>query len=259
MLREFDLTGRKAIITGAARGIGRGIALVLAEAGADVGVTALSEANAAKVAAEIQALGRRGFGWAADGTKVDTMQDLAKKALAQMGSVDILINCLGDSIPGLVTPLPGSTRRALTESDWHKVVDVNLTQAFVGCHVFGPILIEKKGCVINISSFAAVRPAANMSAYAASKAGLTMFTQSVALEWAPFGVRVNAIAPGSFPDIDLMPPDERQKRLEQGDPTNPLKRFGHVREVGLLAAYLASDAAAYVTGQTICIDGGRTL
>lgn len=259
MLGAFDLTGRKALLTGAGRGIGRGIALVLAEAGADVGVTSLGEASAKRVAAEVQALGRRGFGWAADGTKVADMQVLAKKALAEMDGVDILVNCLGDAIHGIIAPLPGDTRHVLSEADWHKVMDVNLTQAFVGCHVFGPTLIQAKGCVITISSFAAIRPAASMTAYASAKAGLTRFTESLALEWAPFGVRVNAIAPGQFPDYDLMPEEERKRRENERVPNIPLGRFGRVREVGYLAAYLASDAAAYITGQTVSIDGGRTL
>jgi NAD(P)-dependent dehydrogenase (short-subunit alcohol dehydrogenase family) len=113
--------------------------------------------------------------------------------------------------------------------------------------------------VINISSFAAIRPAANIVAYAAGKAGVMRFTESLALEWAPFGVRVNAIAPGTFPDPDMMSPEEWQRRQQEGSPGVPLGRPGHPREVGLLAIYLASDAAGYVTGQTFCIDGGRTL
>ena len=259
MLPEFDLKGKKALLTGAGRGIGRGIALVLAEAGADVGVTSLGDTSAQRVAQEVRALGRQGFGWAADGTKVAHTEALAKKVQAEMGGVDILVNCLGDAIPGPVVALPGDTRRAITEADWHKVLDVNLTQAFVGCHVFGPTLIARKGNVINISGFASVRAVANSSAYSAAKAGLTRFTEALALEWAPHGVRVNAIAPGNFPDFDAMTAEEREKREVQAAQGVPLKRAGRVRDVGLLALYLASNAAGYVTGQTICVDGGRTL
>ena len=260
MLSEFDLTGKRVLITGAGRGIGRGIALVLAEAGADVGVTALGEANAAKVAAEVQALGRKGYGWAADGTRVEPMQRVAEQALSSLGGLDILINCIGDAINGAVAPIPGEERRVLTEADWHNVIDLNLTQAFVGCHVLGPHFIgQGSGSVINVSSFAAVRASAYSTAYAAAKTGLTRFTESLALEWAPFKVRVNAIAPGSFPDLDALPPEERAQREARGAPGIPLGRAGRMRDVGLLALYLASDASVYLTGQSIAIDGGRSI
>jgi 2-deoxy-D-gluconate 3-dehydrogenase len=265
MLTDFDLTGRKALVTGAGRGIGKGIALALAEAGADVGVTAFGEANARQVASEISAIGRKGFGWAADGTRVEPMQRLAEQALAALGGLgglDILVNCIGDSIRADVASNPsnGEQRKTLTERDWHTVIDINLTQAFVGCHVFGPhFLGQKHGSVINVSSFAAFRPGAHMSAYAAAKAGLTRFTESLALEWAPNGIRVNAIAPGTFPDPEQLGAAEWQRRQEQGPTDVPLGRFGYLREVGLLAIYLSSPAAAYVTGQTVSIDGGRTL
>ena len=260
MLTDFDLTGRTALVTGAGRGIGRGIALALAEAGADVGVTALGEVNATRVAQEVTALGRRGFGWAADGTRVEAMANVATRALAELGQLDILVNCIGDAIRGAVAAGTGYAGPVMTEADWHSVIDVNLTQAFVGCHVFGPHFLERRrGCVINVSGFAALRPAAQTTAYAAAKAGLTRFTESLALEWAPHGVRVNAIAPGSFPDPEQMSAEEWQRRQQSGTAGIPLGRFGMAREVGLLAVYLSSDAASYVTGQTIGIDGGRTL
>jgi NAD(P)-dependent dehydrogenase (short-subunit alcohol dehydrogenase family) len=261
MLSDFDLSGRRALVTGAGRGIGKGIALALAEAGADVGVTALGETNARKVAQEIEQRGRKGLGWAADGTRVEPMQAVAEQALQQLGGLDILINCIGDAIRGAVTPDPDAPQqKALTEQDWHTVLDINLTQAFVGCHVFGPhFFAQKQGVVINVSSFAAIRPSPMMSAYAAAKAGLTRFTECVALEWAPHGIRVNAIAPGTFPDREQLSEADFRQREQQAAKTIPLARFGQTREVGLLAVYLSSPAAAYVTGQTIAIDGGRTL
>ena len=260
MLTDFDLTGRRALVTGAGRGIGKGIALALAEAGAEVGVTALGEANAARVAQEVTALGRRGFGWAADGTRVDAMASLATRIQAELGPLDILVNCIGDSIRGAVATGMEQTQRVMSEADWHTVIDINLTQAFVGCHVFGPQLLERsRGCVINVSSFAALRPSLYQTAYAAAKAGLTRFTESLALEWAPHGVRVNAIAPGSFPDCEQLSPEEWQSRQASAATDIPLGRLGMAREVGLMAVYLSSEAASYVTGQTFVIDGGRTL
>src|SRR5438477_9933479 len=153
-MRDFELSGRKALVTGAGRGIGKGIALALAEAGADVGVTALSQANASNVAEEIKRVGRQGFGWAADGTRVEPMQALAEQALSDLGGLDILVNCIGDAIRGSVASLPDQPHKALTEQDWHTVIDINLTQAFVGCHVFGPHFLQQQyGCVINVSGF----------------------------------------------------------------------------------------------------------
>ncbi|MBV9579841.1 MAG: SDR family oxidoreductase [Chloroflexi bacterium] len=261
MLSDFDLTGRRALVTGAGRGIGKGIALALAEAGADVGVTALGETNARRVAEEITRTGRKGYGWAADGTRVERMQAVVAQVLDQMGGLDILINCIGDAIRGAVTADPAAAgQKQLSEADWHTVVDINLTQAFVGCHVFGPHFFEQKGgVVINVSSFAAMRPSAMMSAYAAAKAGLTRFTECVALEWASHGIRVNAIAPGTFPDREQISEQAFVERERQAAPTIPLARFGQTREVGLLAVFLSSPAASYITGQTIAIDGGRTL
>ena len=256
MLNDFDLTGKRVLITGA----GRGIALAMAEAGADVGVTSLGGDTAIQVADEVEALGRKGFGWAADATKVVSMETLRDQAFEALGGVDVLVNCLGDAIRGTISELPGVEGHALTESEWHHVIDVNLTQAYVGCHVFGPHLLAKGEAanVINISSFAALRPGANMVAYASGKAGLSRFTESLALEWAPYKVRVNAVAPGTFPDAYVMSEADLQKRNAQLTDV-PLGRVGHPREVGLVSVFLASGAASYITGQTIAIDGGRTL
>ncbi len=261
MLSEFDLSGRRALVTGAGRGIGKGVALALAEAGADVGVTALSQHNAQRVAEQIRALGRKGVGWATDGTRVEPTERIRDAVLEQLGGLDILVNCIGDAIRGAVSADPAATQhKVLTEADWHTVVDLNLTQAFVGCHVFGPhLLSQNAGVVINVSSFAALRPAPLMSAYAAAKAGLTRFTECLALEWAPHHIRVNAIAPGTFPDREQMSADDWDQREQQAARAIPLGRLGQTREVGLLAVYLSSPAAAYLTGQTIAIDGGRTL
>lgn len=160
-LADFDVTGKRVLVTGAGRGIGRGIALAFADAGADVAITSLGEPNAAKVASEVQALGRRGFGWAADGTSVEAMERIRDAVLEALGGIDVIVNCVGDSIPGTVAQAPGGEGRVMTEADWHKVIDLNLTQAFVGSHVFGPTLLEQRsGCAINISSFAATRAGA---------------------------------------------------------------------------------------------------
>jgi 2-deoxy-D-gluconate 3-dehydrogenase len=261
LLNDFDITDKKVLITGAGRGIGKGIAFAMAEAGADIAVTSLGGDTAMQVAEAVRRLGRKGFGYAADATKVAETEALRDKVLADLGGVDILINNMGDAIRGTVSAMPGSQLHVLDEKDWHHVVDVNLTQAYTGCHVFGPHLLEKgdAASVINITSFAALRPGANMVAYAAGKAGLQRFTESLALEWAPYRVRVNAIAPGTFPDAYALSEEDLAKRNADAGAGVPLGRLGHPREVGLVAVFLASSAASYVTGQTFVIDGGRTL
>ncbi|MCS7206583.1 MAG: SDR family oxidoreductase [Dehalococcoidia bacterium] len=260
MLPEYDLTDKRVLITGAGRGIGKGIALVLAEAGAHVAVTALTEANAQRVAEEVRRRGRRALGLVADATKQEDMDRLAQRVLAEWGGLDVLINCVGDAIQKPVVALPGRTEAGMTLADWRTIVDINLTEAFLGCRAFGPyFLSQRRGNVINISSFAAYKASPLRSAYDAAKAGLTQFTRSLALEWAPYGIRVNAIAPGLFPDPEQLPPEEYRRRQERAVQQVPLGRLGTLREVGLLAAYLASDASAYVTGQTFVIDGGLSI
>jgi NAD(P)-dependent dehydrogenase (short-subunit alcohol dehydrogenase family) len=259
-LREFELAGRSALVTGAGRGIGKGIALTLAEAGADVAVTALTQSHAVGVAEQIGHLGRRGLGMAADATRLNDMGKVAEQVLAQFGHLDVLVNCVGDSIPGLVAPQPHSQQQVMDEDDWHRIIDINLTEAFIGCRALGAHLLERRsGCVINIASFAALRPRPGAVAYATAKAGLTRFTDSLALEWAPYGVRVNAIAPGLFPDPEDVSEEFLRRQETRALDEVPLGRYGRLREVGLMAVFLASDAAAYVTGQMFCVDGGWTL
>ncbi|MBI2872666.1 MAG: SDR family oxidoreductase [Chloroflexi bacterium] len=259
-LPEYSVEGKKVLITGAGRGIGRGIALVLAEAGADVAVTGLTPTGVTAVAEEVRRLGRRGFAFTADATRSADMDRLARQAVAEMGSLDVLVNCVGDAIHKPVVRLPSGNTEGMTEEDWHAIVDVNLTEAFQGCRAFGPYFLERRrGVVINISGWAARRASVRLSAYSAAKGGLTRFTEAVALEWAAHGVRVNAIAPGMFPDPDQMTAEDYRRREEDGARRVPLGRLGRLREVGLLAVYLASDASAYVTGQTFVIDGGISV
>jgi len=259
-LPEYNLTGRKALLVGASRGIGKGVALVLAEAGVEVAIASLNRGRAAAAADEINARSGKATAFAADATRLPDMKRLAKEILESFGSLDILVNCVGDAIPKPVVRLPDKEGEGMTEQEWHSIVDVNLTQAFTGCKAFGPHFLEKRaGSIINISGVAAVRASAARSAYDAAKAGVMRFTESLALEWAPYNVRVNSIAPGSFPDPAQLSPAEIRQREEAAKTNVPLGRTGQLREVGLLAAYLASDAAVYVTGQTWCIDGGASI
>ena len=169
------------------------------------------------------------------------------------------MNCVGDAIRKPTEALP-SGEAGMSSEEWHTVIDINLTEAFESCRGFGPHLLERRqGSVINISSFAGLRPAPNVSTYAAAKTGLHRFTESIALEWAPYGVRANVIAPGQFPDPDQMTHERLRDSVERARQAVRLGRTGTLREVGLMAVYLSSDAAAYVTGAIFQIDGGLTL
>ena len=257
---EFSLEGKNAIVIAGSRGIGKGIAMALAEAGADVAVTGFTNKYVENTAKEIEAMGRKSSALTVDATHGEDMDFLAKQVLAEFGTMDIVVNAAGDSIRKPVIALPGSALEGMTSQEWHDIVNINLTEAFEGCRVFGPHMIERRqGTIINVSSFAARRASANLSAYGAGKAALTRFTETVALEWAPFGVRVNAVAPGSFPDPEQMSAEAYQSRQDDAKGRVPLGRIGKLKEPGYLCVFLASPAASYITGQTWAVDGGISI
>jgi NAD(P)-dependent dehydrogenase (short-subunit alcohol dehydrogenase family) len=259
-LSIFDITGKKVLLVGAGRGIGKGIALAFAEAGAEVAISALTPNGVNKVAEEIKAMGRTALPLTGDATKAADMDRIAQQAVSQLGQVDVLVNCVGDSIRKPVVKLPGSNVEGMTEDEWHFIVDINLTVAFHGCRALGPHLLERgQGCVINISGWASFRGRPESAAYDAAKAGVMRFTECLAQEWAPYSVRVNAIAPGSFPDPEQMSAEAFQARDEAAKGQIPLGRVGRLKEIGYLAVFLASPAASYVTGQTWAVDGGVSI
>jgi NAD(P)-dependent dehydrogenase (short-subunit alcohol dehydrogenase family) len=259
-LSVFDITGQKVLLVGAGRGIGKGIALAFAEAGADVAISALTPNGVNKVAKEIKAMGRTALPLTGDATKAAAMDRIAQQAVAQLGQVDVLVNCVGDSIRKPVVKLPDSNVEGMTEEEWRFIVDINLTEAFQGCRALGPHLLERRqGCVINISGWASFRGRPESAAYDAAKAGVMRFTECLAQEWAPYSVRVNAIAPGTFPDPEQMSEEAFRARDEGAKGQIPLGRVGRLKEIGYLAVYLASPAASYVTGQTWAVDGGVSI
>jgi len=245
---------------GAGRGIGKGIALAFAEAGADIAVTALSSSGVNQVAKEIQEMGRAAFPVTGDATKAADMDRIVQGTLDKFGHVDTIVNCVGDAIRKPVVTLPGSSSIGMTEEEWHFIVDINLTEAYQGCHAIGPHMLERRqGSVINITGWAAFRGRPESAAYDAAKAGIMRFTECLAQEWAPFGIRANAIAPGSFPDPDQMSEEAYQQRQDAAKGQIPLGRTGHLKEIGYLSVFLSSPAAAYVTGQTWAVDGGISI
>ncbi len=259
-LPEFDVNGQKVLITGAGRGIGRGIALAFAEAGAAVAISGLTDAGVNQVATEVRALGQEALPLTGDATKAADMERVAQQALAEFGHIDTLVTCVGDAIRKPVVKLPGIAVEGMSEAEWHFIVDVNLTEAFQGCRSLGSHLLERRqGSVVNISGWAAFRGRQGSAAYDAAKAGVMRFTESLAQEWAPYGVRVNSIAPGSFPDPAQMSAEAYQARQDAAKEQVPLGRVGYLKEIGYLSVFLASPAAAYVTGQTWAVDGGVSI
>ena len=261
MPAEFDVTGKVVFITGAGRGIGKGIAQVLAEAGADIALNALTPKYVTGTAAEIAAAsGRSVVPVIADVTKADAVQRAVESVLSTFGRIDVLVNALGDSIRKPLVALPGTEGSGASDDELRFIMDINLTEALLCTRAVGPhMLARRSGKVINIASWTAHQGGRDMVLYTTAKTALAGFTRAQALEWAPYHVHVNAIAPGIFPDVVTSGEERVRQSTQRAEQTVPLKRPGRLREVGLLALYLASDASDYMTGQTILLDGGLGL
>ena len=262
MPAEFDITGKVAFITGAGRGIGKGIAQVLAEAGADIALNALTPKYVESTATQIaSASGRRVVPVIADVTKMDDVRRAVDSVLATFGRIDILVNALGDSIRKPLVRLPDNAgTAAVSDDELRFVMDINLTEALLCTRAIGPHMLERRcGKVINIASWTAHQGGKDLVLYTTAKTALAGFTRAQALEWAPYNVHVNCIAPGIFPDIVTSGEERVRQTTQRAEQMVPLKRPGRLREVGFLALYLASPASDYMTGQTILLDGGLGL
>ena len=261
-LPEFEISGQVALVTGAGRGIAAGVARVLAEAGVDLAVNALTLRYLEGLTEEItETTGRRVLALPADMTSSEEVDRVVDEVIREFGRIDILVNGVGDAIRKPLVPPPSDDQaERVTDDELDLTLGLNLTAAILCCRAVGSHMVERgSGAVISIGSFAGLRGGANVSLYAAGKAGLSGFTRALALEWAPYGVRVNVIAPGTFPDPVTAGEEGYQRAAERARNAVPLGRAGDPREVGLLAAHLASPAASYMTGQTLYLDGGTTL
>jgi gluconate 5-dehydrogenase len=248
----FDLTGKTAIVTGAGRGIGRGIVEALAGFGAAVLLAGRTPGTLDEAAAAITEAGGHAAVQVADVAKEDDVLALRDAALARFGRIDVLVNNAG------INPI-WRTIEKTSLAEWQSIIDVNLTGTFLCCKHIGAAMAEQgAGSVINISSVAGHVGLTRSAPYCASKGGVEMLTKSLALDWARRGVRVNCLAPG-YVDTDLTSGLLHHEALSKPflDHT-PMGRFGETRDIVGAAVFLASDASAYVTGQSLVVDGGWT-
>ena len=245
----FDLTGKIAVVTGAGRGIGRGIAEALASFGASV---LLAGRTPGTLQAAADAIGGAAAVQVADVAKEADVLALRDAALARFGRIDVLVNNAG------INPI-WRTIEKTSLADWQAILDVNLTGTFLCCKYLGAAMAEHgAGSIVNISSVAGHVGLTRSAAYCASKGGVEMLTRALALDWAKRGVRVNCLAPG-YVDTDLTAGLLHHETL--GKPFldhTPMGRFGETRDIVGAAVFLASDASAYVTGQSLVVDGGWT-
>ena len=245
-----QLSNQIAVVTGAGRGIGRAIALKFAAEGADVVCVSRTQENSGKVAAEIRALGRKAWAFAVDVADAAAVSTVAEKILADCGKVDILVNNAGVTRDGLVM--------RMSDADWDTVLNTNLKGAFLFTKAFSRAFAKQRsGRIINISSVIGLIGNPGQSNYAASKAGLIGFTQSVAREFASRSITVNAIAPG-FIETDMTSELNEALRAEILKKI-PLGCLGQSDDIAAAALYLASPAARYVTGQVLTVDGGMVM
>jgi NAD(P)-dependent dehydrogenase (short-subunit alcohol dehydrogenase family) len=245
----LDLTGKVAFVTGGTTGIGRALVRGLAEAGADVVPSSRRRDLVDAAAAEVEALGRRSLRVATDVTDRASLESALENVVASLGRVDILVNCAG------------FTKRQPTldvdEGDWRAIFETNLMGTLRACQVFGRHMLERgSGRIVNVASLGSFVALYEVAAYSASKAAVASLTKSLAIEWGPRGVNVNAIAPGVFPtDLNraLIADSPRGRELLM---RTPLKRFGRVEELQGAVVFLSSDAASYVNGEVLAVDGG---
>jgi len=252
LIPSMNLEGRVALVTGATKGLGYGMAIGLAKAGADIIVVSRTSADCERVAGEIVSMGCKAAPIAADISSTPEIETLVPRAMKAMGKIDILVNNAGTGI----------TRKAVdvTESEWDATLNLNLKGTFFLCQTVGKHMIRNGGgSIINISSAAGLMQDINLAPYYTSKAAVVQLSKVLALEWARSNLRVNCVCPGYV----VTPLNEKEfsdpRVVERFSKIIPMRRFGTVGEIAGIVVYLASEASRYVTGAVFSIDGGLAL
>ncbi|MCY9665394.1 3-oxoacyl-ACP reductase FabG [Paenibacillus alginolyticus] len=251
-LPSFQLQNKIALVTGAGRGIGRALAIGLAEAGADVALFARTASDIEEVAHEIRALGRKAYPFSVDVTNREQIEEAVQQIIEQTGRLDILVNNAGMNIR--------SQALAVTDEEWDTIMQTNLKSAFLCSQIVARHMQQKEyGRIINIASVAGQVALRTGVVYAATKAAMIQMTKVLALEWGKYGINVNSIGPWYFKtpltEKILANPDYLAEIIAR----TPLRRVGELEELVGPAVFFASDAANYVTGQTLFVDGGMTI
>jgi NAD(P)-dependent dehydrogenase (short-subunit alcohol dehydrogenase family) len=251
----FDLSGETAIVTGAGRGLGGGMAHGLAEAGANLVIADIDLESAAKTAEDLKKAGGKAIAIKTDITKVDDIQQMVATTVEEFGRIDILVNNAG-------IMRTGKTPENIEEAEWKRVVDVDLTGVFLASKVVGTQMIrQKNGKIINIASMSGVIVNKNkkLTDFCAAKGGVVMLTKALASEWAQHNIRVNAIAPGYMRTDQLKGALADKKAFGEMCDLTPLKRIGEVEELKGPVVFLASKASSFMTGHILLVDGGYTV
>lgn len=250
---SYDLTGKVAIVTGGTKGLGYGVVMTLAYFGAKVVITSRHQDECDQVAKEVIEMGGEAIGVKTDVQNIAEIEALVKKTVDTFGGLDIMVNNAGVAVTKFTVDM--------TEDDYNKVMDSNLKSVYFGCQAAAKVMIEKGrgGSIINMASIGALKGSKALTTYGASKAAVTNLTKSFAMEWGRFGIRVNAICPGYVKTAlnaeQLDDPKFKDKTLK----TIPLGRFGEVKEVAAITAFLACDASSIMTGESIVADMGATV
>jgi len=246
---KFNLSGRKAVIIGASRGLAKRMAISLAQAGADVIVASRSYSLLQEVADQIKEVGREAYAIEVDICHIEDIRNLANKAVEKFKRVDILINAAGTTVR--------KPSDQITEDDWNKVIEVNSKGMLFACKIFGKQMItQKSGKIINIASLNSEVALPGRTLYTISKAGVVALTKSLAIEWARYNINVNAISPGYFKTELTAPLFENREWVDRLFQEIPMKRIGIPEDLDGITLLLASSASDYITGQNFFVDGG---